>query len=110
MLSHNRRELKRLMWDCVGIVRSTYRLEEASRQIAGIRRSVDRYFMTHPLSSDSIELRNLVTVAVLIIESASRRKESRGLHYNVDYPQTDDLHWKKDTILRKQDRPDATAS
>jgi len=110
MLSHNRRELKRLMWDCVGIVRSTYRLEEASRQIAGIRRSVDRYFMTHPLSSDSIELRNLVTVAVLIIESASRRKESRGLHFNVDYPQTDDLHWKKDTILRKQDRPDATAS
>jgi len=102
ILSYNRRELKRLMWDYVGIVRSTYRLHEAVQQIAVIRNSVNRYYNSHPLSDDSIELRNMVTVAELIIESASRRKESRGLHYNVDFPERDDEHWKVDTIIRKQ--------
>lgn len=102
ILSYNRRELKRLMWDYVGIVRSTYRLNEAVQQMAVIRNSVDRYFSSHPLSYDSIELRNMVTVAELIIESATLRTESRGLHYNVDFPDRDDLHWKKDTIIKRQ--------
>ncbi|MDD4051114.1 MAG: L-aspartate oxidase, partial [candidate division Zixibacteria bacterium] len=102
ILSYNRRELKRLMWDYVGIVRSTYRLNEAVQQVAVIDNSVDRYYSSHPLSYDSIELRNMVTIGKLIIESATRRKESRGLHYNVDFPDRDDLHWNKDTIIRKQ--------
>jgi L-aspartate oxidase len=102
LLSHNRRELKRLMWDHVGIVRSTYRLQEAVERMSLIKGSVDRYFTTHALSYPSIELRNMVSVAELIIKSALSRKESRGLHYIVDFPQTDDIHWKKDTILRKE--------
>lgn len=103
LLSHNRREIKRVMWDHVGIVRSTYRLEEAAERIALIRQSVDRYFFTHPLSYLSVELRNMATVACLIAEAASRRKESRGLHYIVDFPETDDKNWRRDTILRRKE-------
>lgn len=101
IVSHNRRELKRLMWDCVGIVRSTRLLEEAKEQIDMICHSVDRYYLSHSLSYAGIELRNMTTVARLIIEAASQRKESRGLHYIVDYPERDDKNWKKDTILKK---------
>lgn len=99
LVSHDRREIKDLMWDHVGIVRSTYRLDEAAERIALIHNSVDRFFFTHHLSYASVELRNMATVACLIIESASRRKESRGLHYNVDFPDTDDEHWQRDTVL-----------
>lgn len=101
LLSHNRRELKRLMWDHVGIVRSRYRLEEAVERIGLIKHSVDRYYSTHALSYYSIELRNMATVAELIITCALARRESRGLHFIVDYPQTDDQHWKKDTVIMK---------
>ena len=110
MLSHNRRELKRLMWDYVGIVRSSYRLDEAASRIDPIRHSIDRYFLTHRLSEASIELRNMATIAWLIIESASIRRESRGLHYIVDYPETDDVNWKNDTILRKQGLNDVASA
>ncbi|MEZ5359903.1 MAG: L-aspartate oxidase [Candidatus Zixiibacteriota bacterium] len=99
ILSHNRRELKRLMWDGVGIVRSSYRLEDAMERIEFIRHSSERYFLTHSLSYPSIELRNMVNVACLIIEAASMRKESRGLHYTIDYPERDDVNWQKDTVL-----------
>jgi L-aspartate oxidase len=99
ILTHNRRELKRLMWDCVGIVRSSYLLEEAAERMSVIRHSVERYFKTHALSYPGLELRNMATVASLIIESASRRKESRGLHYMTDFPTTDDGAWRKDTII-----------
>ena len=90
------------MWDHVGIVRSTYRLDEAAERIALIHNSVDRFFFTHQLSYASIELRNMATMACLIIESASRRKESRGLHYNVDFPDTDDELWLRDTVLKRK--------
>lgn len=111
IMSHNRRELKRLMWDCVGIVRSTYRLEEAVDRIQLIRQSVERYYASHSLSYTGIELRNLALLGRLIIQAATIRKESRGLHYVVDYPDTDDANWKKETILdRKENRlwPDST--
>lgn len=101
IISHNRRELKRLMWDCVGIVRSNHLLKEAKEQIDIICHSVDRYYLSHSLSYASIELRNMATVAQLIIAAASERKESRGLHYNIDYPERDDKNWKKDTVLKK---------
>ena len=102
ILTHNRRELKRLMWDCVGIVRSSYLLNEAAERIEVIRDSVDRYFFSHALSYPSIELRNMITVGCLVIESALRRKESRGLHYVIDYPDLDDDNWKKDTIIDRK--------
>lgn len=102
ILTHNRRELKRVMWDCVGIVRSSYLLHEAAERIEVFRDSVYRYFFTHALSYPSIELRNMMTVACLIIESALKRKESRGLHYIADYPDTDDDHWKRDTIIDRR--------
>jgi L-aspartate oxidase len=99
VLTHNKRELKRLMWDCVGIVRSSYLLEEAAEQIKVICHSVDRYFFAHDLSYPSIELRNMVTAACLIVECASQRNESRGLHYMTDYPDPDDVNWKRDSII-----------
>ncbi|MFH1701002.1 MAG: L-aspartate oxidase [Candidatus Zixiibacteriota bacterium] len=102
ILMHNRRELKRIMWDCVGIVRSSYLLEEAAEHMALIRTSVSRYFQSHALSYPSIELRNMALNACLIIEGASARKESRGLHYMADFPDTDDTNWKKDTIFNKK--------
>lgn len=102
LVAHDRREIKDLMWDHVGIVRSTYRLDEAAERIALIHNSVDRFFFTHQLSYASVELRNMATVACLIIESASRRRESRGLHYNVDFPDTDDEHWLRDTVLKRK--------
>jgi L-aspartate oxidase len=102
ILTHNRRELKRLMWDCVGIVRSSYLLHEAAERIDVIHDSVDRYFFTHALSYPSIELRNMLTISCLIIESALNRKESRGLHYITDYPDLDDDNWKKDTVLDRK--------
>jgi L-aspartate oxidase len=102
LVRHNRRELKRLMWDCVGIVRSSYRLHEAVDRMALISQSVERYFQTHALSYPSIELRNMALVAGLIIRSALARRESRGLHYIVDFPRTDDVDWKRDTILSRE--------
>lgn len=102
VLTHNRRELKRLMWDCVGIVRSSYLLHEAAKSIEVIHDSVDRYFLSHALSYPSIELRNMLAVACQIIESALRRKESRGLHFTTDYPDLDDTNWKKDTVIDRK--------
>ncbi|MEE9441666.1 MAG: L-aspartate oxidase [candidate division Zixibacteria bacterium] len=102
ILMHNRRELKRILWDCVGIVRSSYLLEEAAERMAVVRTSVSRYFQSHSLSYPSIELRNMALIACLIIEGASMRKESRGLHYTTDYPDMDDANWKKDTVLNKK--------
>ncbi len=102
ILTHNRRELKRLMWDCVGIVRSSYLLHEALEKIEVIRDSVDRYFFSHALSYPSLELRNMITVGCLVIESALRRKESRGLQYLLDYPDLDDRNWKKDTLIDRK--------
>ncbi|MCK5126331.1 MAG: L-aspartate oxidase [candidate division Zixibacteria bacterium] len=96
---HNRRELKRLMWDGVGIVRTSYRLEDAAEKIELIRHSAERYYLTHSLSYPSIELRNMAAIACLIIEAASMRKESRGLHYTLDYPDRDDANWKKEMVM-----------
>src|SRR5690606_34406552 len=97
IVQHNWREIRRFMWDYVGIVRTTKRLERAHHRIRLLRREVEEYYGNFRVTPDLIELRNLVEVAELIIRSALRRKESRGLHYTLDYP--DALAEAKDTVL-----------
>ncbi len=97
VVQHNWREIRRFMWDFVGIVRTTKRLERASHRIALLRREVAEYYGNFRVTPDLIELRNLVEVADLIVRSALSRHESRGLHFTTDYPQT--LPQAVDTIL-----------
>ena len=102
IISHDKKEIQSFMWDYVGIVRSDIRLAKAKSRIEMLLSEIEDFFQQNPVKDDVIELRNIATVAELVILSALTRKESRGLHYNIDYPKKDDLNWEKDTILRKQ--------
>lgn len=99
VVTHNWDELRRFMWNYVGIVRKNKRLLLARQRIEILKREIDDYYRQYLINGDLIELRNLVTVAELIINSAMHRKESRGLHYTLDYPYKDDKKYLKDTIL-----------
>lgn len=101
LISHDKIEIRNLMWDYVGIVRSNLRLQRAMSRVRLIRREVEEYYRRTIVTEGMLELRNLSTIAQLIIESAIRRKESRGLHYNTDYPKPNDEHWLHDTVLQR---------
>jgi len=100
VVTQNWDELRRLMWNYVGIVRSDSRLRRASRRIALLQEEIVEYYWKYFLTRDLLELRNIATVAQLIVECAASRRESRGLHYSIDYPETDPK-WARDTVIKR---------
>ncbi len=99
IISHNWDEIRTLMWNYVGIVRSNRRLEYAARRLTNLKQEITQCYWERRISKNLVELRNLVTVADLIVTCAQMRKESRGLHQNIDYPETDDLLYRRDTVI-----------
>jgi L-aspartate oxidase len=100
VIYHNWDEIRRLMWDYVSIVRTDNRLRRATARLRNLKKEVREFYWGHRVNADILELRNLVAVAGLIVECATRRKESRGLHYTLDHP-TSDERLCVDTIIRK---------
>jgi L-aspartate oxidase len=105
VISHNWEELRRFMWDYVGIVRTNKRLQRAKRRIDLLRQEIIENYSDFRVETDLLELRNLVEVADLIVQSAQRRRESRGLHYTLDFPRKDPSQLSPTILIPDRYRP-----
>ena len=101
VIYHNWDEIRRLMGDYVSIVRTSKRLQRAAARLRNLKREVQEFYWNFKITSEVLELRNLVETASLIVDCALRRSESRGLHYTLDYPNTDESRTPTDTVLRR---------
>lgn len=102
VVSHNLHSIRQLMWNYGGVVRSDDRLRRASQRLDFIQEEIRDYYWRYRVAEELAVLRNVSTVARLVIECASERLESRGLHFNQDHPQADDAAWKRDSLLRRE--------
>ena len=104
LVTHNWDQIRRLMWNYVGIVRSERRLNLVKKRLEPILREIAHHFRDYFLTPDLVELRNIALVAELIVQSSLRRKESRGLHAITEYPLQDDVNWLHDTVMSRNDK------
>ncbi|MCP4583980.1 MAG: L-aspartate oxidase [candidate division Zixibacteria bacterium] len=101
VVSHDLQTIRSLMWNYVGIVRSNTRLKNALDRCNLVRRHIKKFYRQNPVTTEVLRLRNIADVAVMLIRSALERRESRGLHYNLDYPKADNKKFRRNTVIQK---------